>query len=193
MGAVKFQAQLLTFGVNISLEECQRIIDVYRKTYAEIPKLWKAANNSLEAMILHRHASVGREGVLQFDPAENGFVLPNGLPLRYASLRKDIDAQGKAQYAYQTRMGWTKIYGGKVVENVCQALARCVIAEQMLKIGKRYKTVLTVHDAVACIARKEEADVARAYVEECMRWTPAWATGLPLNCESGVAESYGEC
>jgi DNA polymerase len=193
MGAAKFQAQLLTFGVTVSLEECQRIIDVYRQTYAEIPKLWKAANNALEAMILRRFASVGKEGVLQFDPAENGFVLPNGLPLRYADLRKVSDPQGKTQYEYKTRMGWTKIYGGKVVENLCQALARCVIAEQMLKIGKRYKTVLTVHDAVACIARKEEATVARAYVEECMRWTPAWATGLPLNCESGVAESYGEC
>ena len=193
MGAAKFQAQLLTFGVTVSLEECQRIIDVYRQTYAEIPKLWKAANNALEAMILRRFASVGKEGVLQFDPAENGFVLPNGLPLRYADLRKVSDPQGKTQYEYKTRMGWTKIYGGKVVENLCQALARCVIAEQMLKIGKRYKTVLTVHDAVACIAPKEEAHVAQAYVEECMRWTPVWATGLPLNCESGVAESYGEC
>ncbi len=193
MGALKFQAQLLTFGVNIPLDECQRIIDVYRQTYDMIPALWREAGSALDAMITKRHASLGREGVLQFDAAGCGFVLPNGLPLRYAGLRKEMDAQGKTQYVYQTRMGWTKIYGGKVVENICQALARCVIAEQMLKIGKRYKTVLTVHDAVACIARKEEADEARAYVEECMRWTPSWATGLPLNCESGVAESYGEC
>ena len=193
MGAAKFQAQLLTFGVNIPLDECQRIIDVYRQTYPKIPALWREAQNALEAMIIKRHASVGREGVLEFDAEGCGFVLPNGLPLRYADLRKVTDPQGKTQYEYKTRMGWTKIYGGKVVENVCQALARCVIAEQMLKIGKRYKTVLTVHDAVACIAREVEAKVAQAYVEECMRWTPAWATGLPLNCESGVAESYGEC
>jgi DNA polymerase I-like protein with 3'-5' exonuclease and polymerase domains len=63
----------------------------------------------------------------------------------------------------------------------------------MLKISKRYKVVLTVHDAVACIAKKEEAEEARAYVETCMRWTPDWAEGLPLNCESGMAESYGDC
>jgi DNA polymerase len=103
------------------------------------------------------------------------------------------DPEGKVQYEYPSRKGPVKMYGGKLVENICQAVARCVIAEQMLKIGKRYKTVLTVHDAVACIAPKEEARVAQAYVEDCMRWTPAWATGLPLNCESGVAESYGEC
>ena len=193
MGGEKFQAQLKTFGVDVPLDECKRIVSVYRQTYEKIPQLWQAANNSLEAMILKRAASVGKEGVLQFDAEGCGFVLPNGLPLRYAELRKVMDAQGRPQYEYKTRMGYTKVYGGKVVENLCQALARCVIAEQMLKIGKRYKTVLTVHDAVACIAPKEEARVAQAYVEDCMRWTPAWATGLPLNCESGVAESYGEC
>jgi DNA polymerase len=193
MGGEKFQAQLKTFGVDVPLDECKRIVSVYRQTYEKIPQLWQAANNSLEAMILKRAASVGKEGVLQFDAEGCGFVLPNGLPLRYAELRKVMDVQGRPQYEYKTRMGYTKVYGGKVVENLCQALARCVIAEQMLKIGKRYKTVLTVHDAVACIAPKEEARVAQAYVEDCMRWTPAWATGLPLNCESGVAESYGEC
>jgi len=193
MGAEKFQAQLKTFDIDISLDECKRIISVYRTTYEKIPELWAQAQRTLDAMVLKRAASLGREGVLEFDPAGCGFVLPNGLPLRYAELRKVLDAQGKSQFEYKTRMGWTKIYGGKVVENVCQALARCVIAEQMIKIGKRYKIVLTVHDAVACIAKQEEATVARAYVEDCMRWTPAWATGLPLNCDSGVGESYGEC
>jgi DNA polymerase len=193
MGGDKFQAQLKTFNVDIPLDECKRIIEVYRKTYDRIPALWREAQNSLSAMVRGQMASVGREGVLQFDPVMRGFVLPNGLPLRYDMLRTVTDPQGRQQFEYKTRMGWTKIYGGKVVENLCQALARCVIAEQMIKIGKRYKTVLTVHDAVACIALKEKANLAQAYVEDCMRWTPAWATGLPLNCESGVAESYGEC
>ena len=63
----------------------------------------------------------------------------------------------------------------------------------MIKIGKRYKTVLTVHDAVACIAPEAEAAEAQAFVEECMRWTPSWAEGLPLNCESGIGKNYGDC
>jgi len=53
--------------------------------------------------------------------------------------------------------------------------------------------VLTVHDAVACIAKKEIAHQARDYVEQRMRATPKWAEGLPLNCESGMGESYGDC
>jgi DNA polymerase len=112
---------------------------------------------------------------------------------RYEGLRKVTDAEGKVQYEYHTRKGYTKLYGGKLTENICQAVARCVIAEQMIKIAKRYKVVLTVHDAVACIAPEEEAQEAQAYVEECMRWRPTWAQALPLNCESGKGRSYGDC
>jgi DNA polymerase len=86
-----------------------------------------------------------------------------------------------------------RIYGGKVVENVVQALARIVVGEQMLHIAKRYRPVLTVHDAVACVAPAEDAFTAQAYVEECMRKVPSWAEGLPVNCESGVGKNYGEC
>jgi len=79
------------------------------------------------------------------------------------------------------------------VENFCQAVARCIIAEQMLRISKRYKVVLTVHDAIAIVAKVEEADTARAFVEENMRWRPSWAQDLPLACESGMGASYGDC
>jgi DNA polymerase I-like protein with 3'-5' exonuclease and polymerase domains len=68
-----------------------------------------------------------------------------------------------------------------------------VIAEQMIRISKRYRVVLTVHDAIACIAPESEAAEAQRYVEECMRWRPSWAATLPLNCESGVGKSYGDC
>jgi len=193
MGAKKFQAQLQTFGVEIEEGEAQRIITVYRETYPEIPKLWKQAQRCLDACIANNACSLGREGVLEFDPAKKGFKLPSGLWQRYEGLRKELDAQGKEQFVYKTRKGMVKMYGGKVVENICQALARCVIAEQMLRMAKRYKVVLTVHDAVACIAPIEQIKEAQAYVEECMRWRPTWAESLPLNCESGIGNSYGDC
>lgn len=193
MGAVKFQAQLKTFGVETELSEAQRIISVYRQTYGRIPELWKQAQRCLDAMVQNSSCSLGRDGVLEFDPAQSGFLLPNGLWQRYTGLGKVVDAEGKEQYLYPTRRGSVKIYGGKVIENLCQALARCVIAEQLVKINKRYKVVLTVHDAVACIAKLDEAEEAKAYVEMCMRTAPAWAGGLPLNCEAGMGPSYGEC
>lgn len=192
MGAAKFAAQLKVLGTEVEEAECKRIIDVYRSTYAKIPELWSSAQRCLEAIIQKQSASLGREGVLTFDPLEQGFMLPNKLWLRYEGLHK-VTTDGKTQYEYPTRKGATKTYGGKVIENLCQAIARCVIAEQMTLIAKRYKVVLTVHDAVACIAPKKEAEEAKAYVEQCMRNRPQWCIDLPLNCEAGYGESYGDC
>ena len=192
MGAAKFQAQLKTFGVNTDLEECARIIRVYRETYPAIPALWRQAQRCLEAILTNNACTFGAVGIPQFDPRERGFLLPSGLWQRYEGLRK-VDNGDKPQYEYVTRRGAVKIYGGKVVENLCQAVARCVIAEQMVRISKCYRVVLTVHDAVACIAPEAEAEEAQRYVEECMRWRPKWADGLPLNCESGVGKNYGDC
>ena len=192
MGAVKFQGQLKTFGVDVSLDEARRIIDIYRKTNPAVTTLWKQAQNMLINMSRAEACVLGRKGVLAVDPWENAVKLPSGLLMRYTDLKYAEGEQG-IEFSYQTRKGRTRIYGGKVIENVCQAIARCIIAEQMLKIGKRYKVVLTVHDAIACIAPDEEVAEAQAFVEECMRWTPEWAAGLPVNCESGVGQSYGDC
>lgn len=191
MGAEKFQNQLKVFGVEIPLDECKRIIAVYRQTYEKIPALWRQAQLCIDAIVTGNGASFGAVDAVKFSPSEKGFLLPSGLWQRYEGLEKVYDPQGKEQYQYKTRKGVVKIYGGKVVENLCQAVARCVIAEQMIKIGKKYKVVLTVHDAVACIAPVDEAKEAQQYVESCMRWRPEWASTLPLNCESGIGDNYG--
>lgn len=86
-----------------------------------------------------------------------------------------------------------RIYGGKVVENICQAVARCIIACQMGWISEHYKVALTVHDSLVCVVKDEEVEEARQFIEECMREAPEWAEGLPLDCESGIGKSYGEC
>lgn len=192
MGAMKFQAQLKTFGYDMDLDEAKRIINIYRETHDQIVNLWRQSQTVLVNMINGVEAPLGRSGVLQVLADEKAIRLPSGLLMRYDDLDFEQGEQG-IEFSYKTRRGRTRIYGGKVVENVCQAIARCIIGEQMLKIAKRYKVVLTVHDAIACVVRKEEVEEAVAYVEESMRWTPDWAAGLPLNCESGYAESYGEC
>ena len=118
--------------------------------------------------------------------------LPSGLLLRYDGLEAAQTDRG-FEFSYKTRRGRTRIYGGKVVENVCQALARCIIGYQMLKVAKRYKVVLTVHDSVVCCVPDDEIGMARTYMETCMREVPDWAVNLPIDCESGVGKSYGDC
>ena len=192
MGAVKFQGQLKTFGVEVSLDEARRIIDIYRRTNPAVTALWKQAQSMLVAMSRAENCALGKAGVLTVDGWEKAIKLPSGLLMRYNDLKFEQTENG-VEFSYKTRYGRTRIYGGKVIENVCQAIARCIIAEQMLKIGKRYKVVLTVHDAIACVVPEAEVAEAQAYVEECMRWTPDWAAGLPVNCESGHGKAYGDC
>jgi len=188
MGATKFGIQLKTFGVEIDDSEAARIIEVYRTRYPFIPKLWQEAGRSIEALRDGKTCKVGYQAQA-LTVTESGFLLPSGLFLNYPDLQCDADGQ----FSYASRRGRIKIYGGKVVENVCQALARCVIGEQMLRIAKRYKVALTVHDAVMAVVPDSERDAAMVYINECMRWRPKWAQELPLACELGVGKSYGDC
>jgi DNA polymerase len=140
---------------------------------------------------------LGRDDLLNVD-GKVGILLPNGLRLKYPNLRlREDEESGKVEVVYDTKKGRAvipnRIYGGKVIENVCQALARIVIGEQMLQIAKKYKVVMTVHDAIAVVVPKAEADTAKEFVEMCMRMRPKWALELPLNCEAGYGDSYGAC
>jgi DNA polymerase len=196
MGAIKFKAQLKTFGVEIEEAEAARIIQVYRETYPRITKLWREAGRALDAIAEGKTCELGRANILTVD-GEKGIRMPNGLYIKYPNLRKQTKEDGKDEYVYDTKKGKAvipnRIYGGKVVENLCQGLARIIIGEQMLMIAKKYRVVMTVHDAIAIIAPEDEIQNAQEFVELCMRVRPSWALELPLNCESGSGKSYGEC
>ena len=192
VGHVKLRTTLKQAGVEIDEAEAKRIIDAYRTTYTRIPDLWRSADKALTAMVSGQAAQMDVPGII-FARPDQGFTLPNGLYVQYPELEKVINEEGKANWQYKSKGLPIKLYGGKVVENVCQAVARCIIGEQMLRIAKRYKVVLTVHDAIGIVARQEEADEARAFVEACMSWRPKWAQALPLACESGMGATYGDC
>ena len=198
MGALKFQAQLKTFGFDMSLEEARRVIGIYRDTNWKISQLWRDAQHMLKNMVNGEGFNFSKNTV-EVLPQYYSLKLPSGLQMKYEDLRADQTDEGM-DFHYQTRRGRTKIYGGKVVENICQALARCIIGEQMLEISKQYRVVLTVHDSIVCCVRDEEVEEAQKYIEGCMRTAPMWAQGipkhpsaLPIDCESGVGANYGDC
>jgi len=197
MGAVKFKAQLKNFGADLEVEECERIIRVYRETYPHISGLWSTCNVALLAMMRDQEYNIGTDDVVSVVGAK-GVRLPNRLYLKYPNLRKHNDEDtGKVELVYDTKRGKAvipnRIYGGKLVENICQALARIVIGEQLLAVAKRYRVVMTVHDAIGCVVPEAEAEEALIYVQKCMRARPTWAPDLPLNCEGSYGYSYGEC
>jgi DNA polymerase len=192
MGAVKFQAQLKGMGAEVDTDEARRIIDIYRRTNDAVVRLWRQAQNALVNMSRGDTALLGRRGVLEVVPSESAIRLPSGLLMRYDDLKFDQTEKG-VEFHYKTRKGRTRIYGGKVIENVCQAVARIVIGEQMLRIAKRSKVVLTVHDAAVIIVPEVERERAMEFIIEKMSTPPDWAKTLPVACEAKWGHSYGEC
>ena len=187
MGAEKFKNMLSLQKIAMEKSEAERIIRIYREKNFKIKQLWGEGQNALRFILQKRNAPIGQHDVVRV--MDGGLLLPSGITMLYNNLRQDEEG-----FQYDAKKNETvRIYGGKVVENIVQALARIVIGQQMLKIAERYRVVLTVHDAVACIAPETEVLEAKRYVEECMRSAPEWATGLPLNCESGYGRSYGDC
>ena len=187
MGAEKFKNMLSLQKIAMEKSEAERIIRIYREKNFKIKQLWGEGQNALRFILQKRNAPIGQHDVVRV--MNGGLLLPSGITMRYNNLRQDEEG-----FQYDAKKNETvRIYGGKVVENIVQALARIVIGQQMLKIAERYRVVLTVHDAVACIAPETEVLEAKRYVEECMRSAPEWAVGLPLNCESGYGRSYGDC
>lgn len=200
-GAFKLQATLKTANppMDLDLQECQRIIDIYRMANNRIRNLWYEAEQCIESMHANKTRWLGRKGVLLIE-GKKGVRLPSGLYISYPQLHRaaknstsgGTGSQFSMAWIYKDDTGLVDIYGGKLVENVTQALARIIVMSQLLRIARKYRVALTVHDSIIALAREGERDEARAYVESCMRWIPSWADGLPINCESKWGYNYGE-
>jgi hypothetical protein len=208
MGGKKLQHTLgLGIGgpaVNLDLGRCHDIVDLYRSKYRRIAQLWQSGDKALNAVIKGEEYSFGPNGLLK--TSSEGIHLPNGMVIRYPGLTY-IPREGfvyaknrreQAEWVKQNLSGqWnagllTRIYGGKVIENVVQAIARIVVFDQMLKIAQHCKVVLTVHDEVVACVPEGSVEQTVTLVTQTMTLPPAWAPTLPIACEVHSGETYGE-
>mgnify|MGYP003350343735 FL=1 len=163
---------------------------LFRSTNNKITALWKESDRALQRLMTYGKDSkpfyLGKNEALLVDG--EGIKLPNGLYIRYGNLSMADD-----KVVYSSRRGVVSIWGGALVENVVQALARIIVGEQMLWIAQHYRPCLTVHDALVYVVPDDELEQALEYIELCMSTPPKWATGLPVACEAKYGKSYGEC
>jgi len=181
-------------GAVLSDDECQRLVRVYRDVNNKVIDLWRESDEALRNMSAWKDNMkpyyLGNHEALLV--AERGIKLPNGLYIQYPGLTWDT-SEAKSKYIYKSRRGFISIWGGSVVENVVQALARIIVGEQMLKIHEKYRPALTVHDAVVCVVPEAEIDEAMRFIIDIMSTPPEWAKGLPVACEAHHGASYGDC
>jgi len=200
MGAEKFKGTLKIgvggISVDLPLSEAQRVVKLYRDSYPYIAKLWKQGQEALEAMIAGHEYELGE--AIKLKCKDSKIWLPNGMFINYPNLRKSGN-----EFLYDSRYGPNKIYGGKVIENVVQALARIVVFDQMAKIdqefrkldtpAKRHKVCLTVHDEIVAVVPKDYVEEAIHFMGKIMLQTPSWCSDLPVFFEADSGESYGDC
>jgi DNA polymerase I-like protein with 3'-5' exonuclease and polymerase domains len=196
-GALKLQHTLSTsqpISVKIDEDEAKRIVGVYREKNDKIIELWGEADDMLEDMLNGSFKkgpkTFGKHKCVFYD--KDGIILPNNLRIRYKNLRREFE-DGKSKIIYDSRRGPISIWGGAVVENVVQALARIVVGLQMIEINNHHRVVLTVHDAAVCVVPEDEVDKAVESITGIMHVAPEWATGLPVACEANAGDSYGDC
>lgn len=200
MGKDKFKATLKIgmggISVDMPIEDAERVVNLYRAKYPNIVNLWKQGQEALVALSRGHEYELGT--AIKLKCKDNKIFLPNGMYVHYPNLRKADDG-----FVYDARYGATKIYGGKLVENVVQALARIIVFDQMAKIdqdfrkkdkkNQRFKVALTVHDeVVACVPDNAVKEV-EAMMMKIMSIPPNWCADLPIACEAAYGSSYGDC
>lgn len=191
LGWLKFQYKvaldsMAQTGSPITLDdpEALRVVNLYRDTYREVPAMWRRLE-TLIAQMTDKNCRV-ELGPIVF--LHEKIRLPNGMYLYFHNLRYEdggwrFDYNGKVKY----------IYGGKLLENIIQALARIIIMDCAVRIRNRLKIDLNlqVHDELAYIVPVTVAESVKAVLIEEMRVRPSWDPDWPLDAEGDVALSYG--
>ena len=161
------------------------IIDIYRRTAWPVVGLWNYFSS-----LIDRSLAGGEEVVYKCLTFRKGeIVLPNGMSVLYPNLRQKKDDQGRLQWVYGPDE--TKLYAGKITNNVVQGTARIVMTDGMLRVAKRYPIAGTVHDELIAVVPDDEVDDAKTWVLAQMTMEPTYMPGLPLAADGGAHRRYG--
>ena len=161
------------------------IIDTYRSTAYPVVAFW-----SLCETALHRALVKGEELVYKCITFRKGEIeLPNGMKLLYPDLRYVQDDKGRSQAVYGPHA--TKLYAGKITNNITQALARIVMTDGMLRVSKKYPIAGTVHDELIAVVPDDEVVDAKTWVLAQMTMEPSYMQGIPLSADGGAHRRYG--
>lgn len=196
MGATKFKNRIkVKLGKIITEGEARETIELYRETYAAIPQLWYKLESYIEVM------AAGQETRLPFAPflliKDGGIQLPSGLMLQYPNLREeDNEESGYTEWVYDSYKACrqhpekVKLYGGRLLENICQALAGELCKKALIEAG--LDMVLQLHDELGAVMLESEAATAVIRLEKVMTEAPKWWPSLRLGAEVKIGKSWGE-
>ena len=188
MGWKKLQLTLAmgSFGpsVEITEQDARHIVNTYRRANIHIVRLWDKLN------VLLQHMATRTDLDYKLGPVTFKYKmieLPSGLALKYPGLI--FDGEG---CSYMSRYGRSAIWGGGILENIIQALARCTIGEDMMKVSHKYFVASMSHDEIIALVPDEEVQQGYDFIHNIMIAPPLWAPDIPLAAEGGYAKNYSK-
>lgn len=198
------RAARLMGGVRLTELEAQATVDVYRAKRQNIKQMWYTGQKAVKAMMGGDSMYIDQWGLCRTE--HNGILLPNGMRMQYSNLRAelltDFDGLESPQIVYDEKENrkMTKLYGGKVFQNVNQALARIVVLEQTLEIEKKYGryqhrgegVVMSTHDEAGVIIREDKAEECLEFMLGAMHESPKWWPQLVVKAEGAIGQRYSE-
>ena len=163
----------------------KKIIDIYRSTAHPVASFWEMCSGLIASSLAQ-----GREFRYKCVVFRKGEIeLPNGMKLLYPDLRQVKDDKGRMQWVYGPDA--TKLYAGKITNNIVQGVARIVMTDGMLRVAKRYPIKGTVHDELIAVVPDAQVDDAKTWVLAQMTMEPRYMPGIPLNADGGAHRRYG--
>ena len=178
-------------GVDITYEEALDIVTKWRSQYAEISGGWRKCERALSYMIDGDEMLIDPWGLCC--TGKDAITLPSGRQLLYPRIRRVLEA-GRANYKFGEGSRTNFMNGGKCDENIVQAIARDVIADNMLSIYQttKYRPALMVHDELVYVVPESEAEDFFTVVNAAMRLAPKWWPELVTWSEGDIADTYGD-
>ena len=189
-----FGSMAALYGVVLPEDEVKAIVKAWRRANARIASLWYEVENAARAAVLNKGEEF-QAGLLTFD-RKGAWLrcrLPSGRYLSYSAPVVDTDT-GKITFTgvnpYTKVFERLKTYGGKLVENATQAVARDVLAWALPRVEQaRYSVVLTVHDELITEADDHPVRNAAA-LGALLAQGEDWTDGLPLAASGFEAYRY---
>ena len=177
--------------------ELKGIVDAWRRANPNIVKFWYAVEDAALRAVKGRTSVTMQHGLKFYYKSGMLFIqLPSGRNLVYVKPRIEMDDRfNKEKLTYegmeQTTRTWGRIstYGGKIAENLTQAIARDCLAEALLRLDARgFKIVAHIHDEVVLDVPKGESSLEE--INRIMAEPIPWAKGLPMNADGFETDYY---
>jgi DNA polymerase len=185
--------------LDLSESEMKIIVNKWRKANPAICQLWKDVEACAKNVLRHKKKMTSRiKGlVFEYDGEALTIKLPSGRKLFYQNPSFTINKFKSESIRYKgmdqetKQWGYVDTYGGKLVENIVQAIARDLLAEAMLRLdASGYKIVMHVHDEAVCEIMNVDPEKHLKKICDIMSIVPVWAKGLPLGADGYLTPFY---